>query len=63
MHSAHPGTRVLTLIPDTGEVYRTIWVDGTFWLALNIRVTLETRQTSTRGGALSLSTFGIDAAR
>ena len=63
MDSTHTGTRVFTLISDTSQVYGTIGIDGTFWLALDVRISLQARETSARCCPLSVPAFGIDATR
>ena len=54
-------TGVLALLRDAGKMCWTLLVDGAFRFALNIRVSLKTRQTLTRGRPGSFIAFGIDA--
>ena len=59
--ATHSWTGVLALLRDAGKMCWTLLVDGAFRFALNIRVSLKTRQTLTRGRPGSLIAFGIDA--
>ena len=54
-------TGVLALLRDAGKMSWTLLVDGAFRFALNIRVSLKTRQTLARGRPGSFIAFGIDA--
>ena len=62
-HLAVGAARIRTLVGNTGQRDRTIWVDGAFWLALDIRVALQSRQTRARRRTGSLAALGVDAAR
>lgn len=60
---AHPGTGVRALVSNTCQAAGTVGVDGTLWLALNVRVALEPGETSTGGSAISIGALSIDTAR
>ena len=54
-------TGVLALLRDAGKMSWTLLVYGAFRFALNIWVSLKTRQTLARGRPGSFIAFGIDA--
>ena len=62
MAATNSRTRVFALLRDASQVGWTFLVDGALWLAFNIGVSLETRQTLARGCPGSLIALGIDAA-
>ena len=59
--ATHSWTGVLALLRDAGKMSWTLLVDGAFRFALNIWVSLKTRQTLARGRPGSFIAFGIDA--
>ena len=57
----NPGTRVHTLVADTGKPLGAVRVDGALGLALNVRVALEARVTRARGSLVPVCALSIDA--
>ena len=55
-------TGVPTLVFNTGQVTRTLLVDGTLGLALNVRVALEAGQAGAGRGLVPLSADGVQSA-
>ena len=63
VRAADPGTRVLTLVLNTGQGHSTVGVDRALRLALDVRVAEHLRQAGAGGGAVSLVAPGIGSAR
>ena len=57
----HPGTRVHTLVADTGQPLGAVGVDRALGLALNVRVALEAGVTRARGRLVPVCALSIDA--
>ena len=49
-----PGAGVDTLVSNTSQGGGTVGVDGTLGLTLNVRVALQTRETSTGGSSVPI---------
>lgn len=60
--AAHPGTRVAALVVDAGLVARTLRIDRTLGLTLNVRVADIVADARAGGGLVALRAHGIDAA-
>ena len=56
-------TGVLALLRDTRKMCWTLLVDGALWLALNVRVSLKTRQTRTGRRLVSFIAHSIGPTR
>ena len=61
--ATNSGTRILTLLSDASQVGRTLLVDRALWLALNVRVSLKTRQTRTGRRLVSFIAHSVGATR
>jgi hypothetical protein len=60
--TAHPWTRVYTVLAHAGQVAGTFCVANTFWLALHIGVALIVADTLAGRGTIALNAFCVDAA-
>ena len=62
MGATNSWTWVSTLVVHAGKGYGTLWIDGTFVLAFNVGVPLQTWETGARSRPVSFSTLGIYSA-
>ena len=58
--TTHPGTRVNTVLGDTGEVSGTLRVNNTLWFTLDIRVPSVVSDAATAGSLALLCADSID---
>ena len=63
VNAAYTGTRINTVLVDACFVPRTLRIDCTLRLALNIRIANVVPDTGTRGGIAALRAHGVYAAR
>ena len=61
MSSADSGTGIFALVADAGFVGWTVGVDGTLVFALNVGVTLKSREADTGSSLISLPAFCVDS--
>ena len=59
---AHARARVPTLVLNTGQLDRTVGVDGALWLAFDVGVALQAGQAGTASRAAPLRALGVDTA-